>query len=111
MGATTVPLGKIYTDAIERFHEFQSAQDIPLQQRMVDHPAHRLPPPPAQYKANSDGVIFQDTGTAGIGVVIRDSEGMVIAALSERINPQWRTWKLWLAGKLSLSPLSSDYKM
>ena len=81
-----MPLGKIYTDAIERYHEFQSAQDIPLQQRMVDHPAQRLPPPPAQYKANSDGVIFQDTGTAGIGVVIRDSEGMVIAALSERIT-------------------------
>ena len=81
-----MPLGKIYTDAIERYHEFQSAQDIPLQQRMVDHPAHRLPPPLAQYKANSDGAIFQDTGTTGIGVVIRDSEGMVIAALSERIT-------------------------
>ncbi|XP_075662120.1 uncharacterized protein LOC142631718 [Castanea sativa] len=34
----------------------------------------------------SDGVIFQDTGTAGIGGVIQDSEGMVIAALSERIT-------------------------
>ena len=44
------------------------------------------PPPPPQFKANSDGAIFQDTGTAGIGVVIRDSEGMVIAALSERIS-------------------------
>ena len=81
-----MPLGKIYSYAVERYHEFQTAQDIPLQQRMMDHPTHWLPPPPTQYKANSDGAIFQDSGIVGIGVVIRDSKGMVVAALSERIT-------------------------
>ncbi|KAL0012228.1 hypothetical protein SO802_007336 [Lithocarpus litseifolius] len=85
VGAVTVPLEKIYTDAVERLQEFHAVQDIPLKQRMVDHPTHWLPPLPTQYKANSDGAIFQDTGLAGIGVVIRDFEGMVLAALSERI--------------------------
>ena len=58
VGAVTVPLGKIYTDVVERLQEFHVAQYIPLQQRMVDHPAHWLPPPPTQYKANNDGAIF-----------------------------------------------------
>ena len=58
MGAVTLPLGKIYTDAVERLQEFHAAQDIPVQQRMMDHPAHWLPPPPTQFKANSDGAIF-----------------------------------------------------
>nr|POE92699.1 hypothetical protein CFP56_42012 [Quercus suber] len=55
MGETTVPLGKIYTDAVERFNEFHAAQDIPVQQRPADHPTHWLPPSPTQYKANSYG--------------------------------------------------------
>jgi len=37
------------------------------------------------YKVNFDGAIFKDLGV-GLGVVIRDSEGMVIGALAER-NP------------------------
>nr|POE98906.1 hypothetical protein CFP56_65660 [Quercus suber] len=41
-----------------------------------------LPPSPNQYKANSDGAIFRDSGSAGLGVVVRDSKGMVIAVLS-----------------------------
>ena len=61
------------------------AQDNSVQQQVVTHLTHWLPPPPNQYKANSDGAIFKDSGTAGFGVVMRDSEGMVIAALSERI--------------------------
>ena len=78
-------LGRIYSDAVDRLHEIQMAQDYSVQQQVVAHPTHWLPPPPNQYKANSDGAIFKDSGTAGLGVVVRDSEGMVIAALSERI--------------------------
>ena len=77
-------LGRIYSDAVDRLHEFQMAQDYSVQQ-VVAHPTHWLPPPPNQYKANSDGAIFKDSGTTGLGVVVCESEGMVIAALSERI--------------------------
>ena len=34
---------------------------------------------------NYDGAIFKEIGAAGLGVVIRDAEGNVIGALSERI--------------------------
>lgn len=33
VGTTTVPLGKIYSDAVERYHEFRKTQDIPSQQK------------------------------------------------------------------------------
>ena len=53
---------------------------------MVPHLTHWLPPSPSVYKVNFDGATFSDIATAGLGVVVRDSEGLVIAALSERIH-------------------------
>ncbi|XP_075665322.1 uncharacterized protein LOC142634981 [Castanea sativa] len=44
-----------------------------------------LPPIPLSYKVNFDGAVFKELGAAGLGVVIRDSEGLVIGALAERI--------------------------
>lgn len=44
-----------------------------------------FPPPAPLLKVNFDGVLFMDTSQAGIGVVIRDSAGKVIGALSDRI--------------------------
>ena len=38
------------------------------------------------YKINFDGAIFESTARAGLGVVVRDEEGMVIAALSQNIK-------------------------
>lgn len=43
------------------------------------------PPNRSEYKTNFDGSIFDDTGKAGLGVVIRNSDGEVMAALSEKI--------------------------
>nr|POE85998.1 hypothetical protein CFP56_30493 [Quercus suber] len=61
------------------------ANDTPLPLPEATHLAHWISPSPAQYKANCDGVIFLDINCARLGVVIRDSEGMVIATLSERV--------------------------
>ena len=77
---------KIYRDAVERTKEFHSAQEEPRNQIMVPHLTHWLPPSPSVYKVNFDGATFSDIATAGLGVVVRDSEGLVIAALSERIR-------------------------
>ena len=56
---------------------------------MVSHwpsaPAHWSTPPNSWCKANFDGAIFLELGVAGMGVVIRDHEGNMIGALSERI--------------------------
>ena len=43
------------------------------------------PPNRCEYKTNFDGAMFSDTGEAGIGVVIRNRDGEVMAALSEKI--------------------------
>ena len=48
-------------------------------------PVHCCPPLNSSCKVNFDGAIFQKLGTAGIGAVIRDHEGRVIGAMSERI--------------------------
>ena len=61
-------------------------QDEPLQQDMVSHPTQWLPPSPSVYKINFDGATFIDTDSAGLGVVARDSDGMVIASLSKCIK-------------------------
>ena len=37
------------------------------------------------FKANFDGVVFNNSHSAGVGVIIRDRNGKVIAAMSERI--------------------------
>lgn len=77
---------KIYGDVVERMKEFHSVQEEPRNQITVPHPTYWLPPLPSVYKVNFDGATFQDIASAGLGVVVRYSEGLVIAALSERIH-------------------------
>ena len=44
------------------------------------------PPKPPWYKANMDGAVFSQQKEAGIGVVIRDHHGVVVAALSKKLK-------------------------
>ena len=37
-------------------------------------------------KINFDGVVFKETEEAGLGVVVRDSHGKVLASLAEKIK-------------------------
>ena len=48
-------------------------------------PTSWQPPGPFQYKVNVDGALFEADNTAGLGVVIRNEHGQVMASLSERI--------------------------
>ena len=43
-------------------------------------------PKPPWYKANMDGAMFSQQKEAGIGVVIRDHHGAVVAALSKKLK-------------------------
>ena len=70
VGSLTIPISKIYRDAVERFQEYQMVQDSPLPSPSVAHLAHWLPPSLHQYKANCDGAVFRDINSAGLGVVI-----------------------------------------
>ena len=86
VGSTSLPTVKIYNDAMERLQEYHSVQEGPIQQDLVSHSNQWRPPPPSAYKINFDGATFIDTDLVGLGVVARDSNGMVIAFLSERIR-------------------------
>ncbi|KAK7859521.1 hypothetical protein CFP56_005977 [Quercus suber] len=44
------------------------------------------PPGAGLFKINFDGVVFEELALAGLGVVIRDSSGLIIAALSQKIR-------------------------
>ncbi|KAL0000349.1 hypothetical protein SO802_014130 [Lithocarpus litseifolius] len=78
---------------LDRLNEYQSAEiptkianpDLMVQMRTSD-PIHWKPPRSPYCKVNFDGAIFQDLQMAGIGVVIRNSSGQVIGALSDRIH-------------------------
>ncbi|XP_030945916.1 uncharacterized protein LOC115970418 [Quercus lobata] len=43
------------------------------------------PPMGERFKTNYDGAVFSESGEAGIGVVVRNAKGEVIAALAEKI--------------------------
>ena len=48
-----------------------------------------MPPSASSVKINFDGALFGESDCAGLGVVIRNSDGKVLAALSEKIvKPQ-----------------------
>ena len=44
------------------------------------------PPQAGFFKANFDAAVFDGSGSAGIGVAIRDHSGQIIAALSQKIK-------------------------
>ncbi|KAK9992106.1 hypothetical protein SO802_027091 [Lithocarpus litseifolius] len=44
------------------------------------------PPPRTRYKINVDGAVFKTQKSAGVGVLIRDDQGLIVAALSQKIN-------------------------
>ena len=86
MGSPSLPIEKIYRDVVEHLKEFHSVQEELRNQLTVHHPTHWLPPLPSVYKVNFDGATFPDIAAARLGVVVRDSEGLVIAVLLEQIH-------------------------
>ena len=86
VGSPSLPLSQICKDALEQLNEFQAAIILSLLIAIVSHLTHWLPPPLLQLKANCDGAIFNGLDCAGLGIVIRNSKGLVIAALSEKVT-------------------------
>ena len=53
---------------------------------VVDRPRVKWRVPPTEfYKINFDGEMFKEEDRAGIGVIIRDSQGLVLASMSQVI--------------------------
>uniref|UniRef100_A0A2N9J5F1 RNase H type-1 domain-containing protein n=1 Tax=Fagus sylvatica TaxID=28930 RepID=A0A2N9J5F1_FAGSY len=45
-----------------------------------------MPPRSHRYKINYDGAVFKKTNEAGIGVIVRDTRGLVIASLVQKVR-------------------------
>ena len=74
--------------AVHFLQDFAIAQCASRQQH-ASVPAQSvrwIPPISPHYKVSYDGVIFNDLGAAGLGVIIRHSDGSVIGALAEQIS-------------------------
>ena len=78
------PINHILPLSKERKVEFQNLHSAT---RTVQHRNHtRWKPPESEaYKVNYDGATFAEQGKAGIGVVVRNSEGAVMASLSQQV--------------------------
>ena len=68
--------------------EFQAAQEFPASNSGPSDspsPISWQPPQPGRYKVNYDGALFDESNEAGIGVVIRNHMGEVMASLCQRV--------------------------
>ena len=85
MGEPTVPVCQVAPKVVGALQEFQQL-----------HPTHAViprtacavkwrPPIAPCVKANFDGAIFSQDGLAGTNVIIRNEQGLVMAALSQQI--------------------------
>ena len=69
--------------------EYLSDFQVKLPQTVTNLSKARIrwrPPLGELFKTNYDGAVFSESGEAGIGVVVQDAKGMVIAALAEKIT-------------------------
>ena len=74
----TRPLNQIFTEAARLLQDFLDAHDdAPVIVRNSVQPKWSVPTLP-RYKANFDGALFKSTNSAGLGVVIRDTNSVVI---------------------------------
>ena len=76
----------IVRSSLRMLDKFQIANEKPQPLRAsTTMEAKWCPPQPGSYKVNVDGAVFAKRKQVGIGVVIRDSAGEVVAALSQKI--------------------------
>ena len=72
--------------ALMLLDEYQSASESPeVIQDRTPMTVRWSPPQQEYYKVNVDGAVFTKRKQIGIGVVIRDSTGEVVAALSKKL--------------------------
>ena len=82
----TEPLDRLVVRAQELLSEYHSTHSPSLNPPPVVLPRPAWnPPEPGRYKVNFDGAVFENSGEAGIGVIIRNCNGEPMAALCQRI--------------------------
>ncbi|KAK9999971.1 hypothetical protein SO802_019574 [Lithocarpus litseifolius] len=84
LGKPTLPLDKVLEHSRERQLESHSSPMMSTKQRRMQT-ATWTPPQDNWYKINFDGVTFADDRSAGLGVVMLNKEGRVMASVSQKI--------------------------
>ena len=67
------------------FHRANRVQQAPASVSSTNRVTW-IPPPANSLKINFDGALFKDINKVGLGVIIRDNHGQVLASLSEQIQ-------------------------
>ncbi|XP_023923166.1 uncharacterized protein LOC112034583 [Quercus suber] len=82
------PITQVVPNAQQAFSIFQRANRVQQLQAMVSNTNQVtwIPPPANSLKINFDGALFKDINKAGLGVVIHNDHGQVLASLSEHIQ-------------------------
>ena len=78
----------IYLIASKAYGALREFQQLRPTHTVIPRTAHAIkwrPPIAPCVKANFDGAIFSQDGLAGIGVIIRNEQGLVMATLSQQI--------------------------
>ncbi|XP_075670401.1 uncharacterized protein LOC142640202 [Castanea sativa] len=84
IGKACGTLGQLFSQAKDRLREF-AMHNTTMTSAMQRTLAQWTPPDNEHYKINFDGALFQADNCAGIGVVIRNGCGQVMASLSQQI--------------------------
>ena len=71
--------------ASDSLHEFQRGRSVPQQTVRSIPSGSWTPPPPGWLKINFDGATFKDRKLAGLGGVIRNDNGLIMAAFTQTI--------------------------
>nr|POE89293.1 hypothetical protein CFP56_79323 [Quercus suber] len=85
VGEKVMQLQSISSLASKNLLEFQNASESPCPVAKVALPTRWLPSPKDWVKVNFDGAIFQKENLAGLGCIVRNDEGFVIAAFTQII--------------------------
>ena len=81
----SIPPEKIRDAADSVLKEFRGSQKT-RPERVQRQPQRWVPPEPGNYKVNYDGAYFAEEEAAGIGVVVRNELGQVMASLAEKLT-------------------------
>ena len=75
----------IVKDAELLMEDFNSMNTI-VKQPVPSRTQGWSPPIEGWYKVNVDGVVFRESSSYGIGVVIRNEQGQIVGAMSKKLN-------------------------
>uniref|UniRef100_A0A2N9HCI6 Reverse transcriptase domain-containing protein n=1 Tax=Fagus sylvatica TaxID=28930 RepID=A0A2N9HCI6_FAGSY len=79
------PINQVGQKAKCYLEKYLNATDQRKPQAQPAPIARWMPPRMLRYKVNYDGVVFKDTNEAGIGIIVRDSSGLVMASLVQKV--------------------------